>query len=312
MAKKKQETIEFRYYDMDSAFPILILSGQGWVRCYGSDAPHFHFHNILEIGLCHGGDGFMRFENGDCNFYSGVVTSIPKNVLHNTFSKVNTYSFWEYIFIDEEWLVAEMNRLDPEFAKVITSSINSRHLFLSAEDGKEMAALIQEIIRENENHGPYYKEVIKGLLYSLMILIARENRDFVKNQKKDDKSNMTKVRSVLEFIQTNYARELSILDLAQYCHMSETNFRRIFRKTMSMAPTDYLNMVRIQKACNLLLTTDYSVEIIAQQTGFPVSTTFNRNFKKFTGSSPYHWRKNNEQIDKSKVAYRIVAHQGWM
>ncbi len=141
--------------------------------------------------------------------------------------------------------------------------------------------------------------------------ISRENREYEKNQEKDGKSNDRRIQAVLDFIQREYRQELQISDLAEIVHMSETHFRRVFVQVMDMVPVDYLNMIRVQKACELLRKTDNPMEMVAMKVGFQTMTTFNRNFKKFMGTSPYQWKKS-EVIKKGREQeYNITARKGW-
>ena len=52
-----------------------------------------------------------------------------------------------------------------------------------------------------------------------------------------------------------------------------------------MTPVDYLNQVRIKKACDMIRKTGYSMEEIAVKVGFSTTSTFNRNFKRIVGTS---------------------------
>ena len=77
-----------------------------------------------------------------------------------------------------------------------------------------------------------------------------------------------------------------------------------------MTPMDYLNLIRIQKACKLLRKTDASMEIIAVDCGFPSISTFTRNFRKFLGTTPYHWKRDGGRLH-SPTEYHISAQKGW-
>ena len=104
---------------------------------------------------------------------------------------------------------------------------------------------------------------------------------------------------------------IRVEELAQECHMSETHFRRLFESCMNMFPVDYINLVRIQKACDLLKKTTDSMDIVAQKVGFTTTSTFNRNFKKFLNTSPYQWKINPENYETKLLNYNISARKGW-
>ena len=52
MPKTKNDIAEYRSYYLPSDFPVLLLSGEHW-KISNIPSKHLHFHNCLEIGLCH-------------------------------------------------------------------------------------------------------------------------------------------------------------------------------------------------------------------------------------------------------------------
>lgn len=311
MAKQKQERVEFRYYDIPAEHPVLVLSGDGWKRYYGHDALFLHFHNILEIGYCKSGQGEMWYEEERKAYRGGMISVIPGSVAHNTVSEGLAY--WEYVFIDVQQLLKEWNDGKGMFWRGVAERINSGCLLLEEECRPEMGKLIREIVREHEQQRPYQKEVIKGLAFALLMMISRENSACAKRQEEGEKSVHRRIQSVLEYVQREYAGELGSGDLAKFVNMSETHFRRLFVQIVDLSPMDYVNMVRIQKACELMRKSDDSMEQVAAKVGYQTITTFNRNFKKFMGTSPYQWKRNDGGQDEARRSadYRITVRKGW-
>ena len=78
-----------------------------------------------------------------------------------------------------------------------------------------------------------------------------------------------------------------------------------------MSPMDYVNLIRIQKACELMKKSNDSMDTIAIKCGFTTTSTFNRNFRKFLDTSPYQWKINPENYEHKLLNYRISALKGW-
>ena len=78
-----------------------------------------------------------------------------------------------------------------------------------------------------------------------------------------------------------------------------------------MKPLDYLNMVRIDKACEIIQSKDYAMEEVGFRVGYQTPSTFNRNFKKLTGKTPYQWKKEENHLGGAKKNYKISAKKGW-
>ena len=79
MAKRKNIITEYRNYYLPPHFPVIALSGDYWKI---SDRPsgHLHFHNCLEIGICHSDSGCLEFYGEPAPFKEGDITVIPRNV----------------------------------------------------------------------------------------------------------------------------------------------------------------------------------------------------------------------------------------
>ena len=85
--------------------------------------------------------------------------------------------------------------------------------------------------------------------------------------------------------------DISTEMLAHSCHMSQTNYRRVFGKIMGTSPMMYLNRIRIEKACEKLFSTTDTIADIAGKEGYTSISAFNNNFKRFMNCSPQQWRK---------------------
>ena len=58
MSKQKKDIIEYRSYDLPVSFPVLLLTGDRW-HISDIKSGRLHFHNCLEIGVCHTDEAVM-------------------------------------------------------------------------------------------------------------------------------------------------------------------------------------------------------------------------------------------------------------
>lgn len=315
MAKQKKVNIEYRYYDMPPNEPVLALLGDGWKRKYGEGIEFLHFHNILEIGYCNYGRGELSYDMMENQLLSvpytgGEVSIIPRSIPHTTNSAPGSVCFWEYLFVDVSNFLSEYEEKNPMQAEKIIERINARPLLIPTGENAALTEVVKGIIRAQTEKQPYYTEVTNGLIFSMLMLIAQANRDYAK-QNVENSTVSRQIRSALVYVDKNYAKDLQVKDLSDACHMSETHFRRLFGQSMNMSPIEYINLVRVQKACELLNKTNYSMETVAEKTGFQTVSTFNRNFNRVVGSSPYHWKTHYRNYEKKTQEFKISAHKGW-
>ena len=81
---------------------------------------------------------------------------------------------------------------------------------------------------------------------------SRRQKQEVQGVEMQKHSGVTQIAAALDYVRMEYMHMIRVEELAQECHMSETHFRRLFESCMNMSPVDYINLVRIQKACDLL------------------------------------------------------------
>jgi len=312
MSKKRKPKIEFRYYKMPEGSPILALLGQKWVQSYGRDIDYLHFHNYLEIGYCYEGEGTLTLGERDYRFTGGEISVIPRNYPHTTNSDPGTISKWEYLFVDVDGLLEELYQKggNVKRMKYLQHRINSQALFRAIEEAPGLAKMIRGILDVMRETKEFYLEEAKGLMVALLVSIARETPDEKGPVEINGKVTIP-VSRALDYITLHYMEPLRVEELARWCHISETHFRRVFSTYMHMGPLEYINLVRVQSACNYLKNTDESMADIAGKCGFTTLSTFNRNFKQVTGVSPSEWRRRPENYEQQLLKYWIHSEEGW-
>ena len=92
---------------------------------------------------------------------------------------------------------------------------------------------ILDIMRDGEE---FYLEEAKGILASLLVEIARINRDSGEERYSEGRGKiMDMISRFQDYISDHYMEDLRIDELAEYCHISETHLRRIFTTYMKSA-----------------------------------------------------------------------------
>lgn len=100
----------------------------------------------------------------------------------------------------------------------------------------------------------------------------------------------TRINKVCTYIQNHYAESISLKQVSDLVYMSESNFCKFFKKATSTTFSDYLNDLRINEACHLLLSSEDNVSKIANDCGFESLSYFNRVFLKKKQVTPSGFR----------------------
>lgn len=107
-------------------------------------------------------------------------------------------------------------------------------------------------------------------------------------------AQVEQINDVVNRIIDNVGEPISMSDVAKELGMSESRFSRFFRRSTGNSFTDFVNHVRINSACHLLMQTDHLVTDICYQVGFNNVANFNRRFLEIKGMTPTEFRRQSE------------------
>ena len=296
MSAKKKREIEFQYYEIPHGERFLSLSGKVAPKEEGSDpsCEKQHFHNLLEIAYCVDGEGEIFFGRERFLYRRGTVAIIPQNISYSIGSH-NAESHWEYLFLNPNELLRESYPDSPLFVKRLLEAVNRREQCYTAEENDRFVTLVKIVVEECRNRGAFFGEYTRGLLLSILLSIARGNMESADGTDESvHHSGIGQISAAIDYINKNYMENIKTEALAYACNLSETHFRRLFAEYMNMSPLEYINLIRIQQACDIMKKTSCSMEEVAGRVGYPAISTFNRNFRKIMGTSPYRYKKNGQ------------------
>lgn len=160
-----------------------------------------------------------------------------------------------------------------------------RHQFVyDCQNAKQYEKIIATIL---ESSGDTFSSFLKinGLMYSLLGDLTEEIG--ILNQS----TNQQLSSLARHFMDLHYHDPIQMTDVAEFVGVHPNYLATIFKKETNTTPKNYLTHLRIRKAKELLLETRDSISYISQSVGFSDSLSFSKFFKKETGLSPLHYRK---------------------
>lgn len=104
-------------------------------------------------------------------------------------------------------------------------------------------------------------------------------------------SGQARIQPALDLMQAHLAGDVTRADLARAVHLSESRFHDTFRRATGHAPLQYLKLLRLRHAQDLLLGTDISVAEAGRRSGFADPFHFSRQFKNVLKQSPREYRE---------------------
>jgi len=101
----------------------------------------------------------------------------------------------------------------------------------------------------------------------------------------------TTASKVMQWIEENYVQKFSLAELSASVGLSQSYISRVFSQETGGSIADFLATRRIKRACELLRSTDLSVEAVGSQCGFADAPYFITCFRKLIGRTPLQYRK---------------------
>ncbi|MCR4762499.1 MAG: AraC family transcriptional regulator [Lachnospiraceae bacterium] len=312
--RQSKKIIEYRSYELPMEFPVLLLTGDQW---HISDVPsgRLHFHNCMEIGICHSDDGYMEFDEGKHPFRAGDMTVFSRNIPHTTCSSPGKASLWSYLFLaPEELLQGYFGDAAPQ-ARLYREMLEEAHMILHSQDEPALWQMTRQIMWEMKEKPVNYQFSVVGLVLSFMMQLLRI---YSRQRPTGDKTlrrggdgvaqNALVIAPALDYIRYHYMQNFPMEILAEKCFLSQTHFRRIFHEIMETSPLEYLNRTRILQSCVLLRMTEDSILSVSECVGFRSISSFNRHFIEVMKVTPSEWRRSMAPLERVS----ILRYTGWL
>ena len=153
---------------------------------------------------------------------------------------------------------------------------------------EEIHALCAQNMEENEL-------LIKSDLLRIWHYLCRDAEATAFSLKKKDDEKVLMIKQILQYIQENYAQNLTLSGLAERFHMSEGQFCRFFKSQISMTAIEYLNYYRIGAACDRLKEGNAPISDIALECGYNNISYFNRTFRRYMHCTPGEYRERGNE-----------------
>ena len=271
----------------------------GYIRCLEHGAPNplirWHYHEEYELhlitetsGKVFVGDYIGRFKPGNL-----VLTGprLPHNWISTEIAAEGVQIRDRVLQFPDEPL-RQASELIPELREAFPLLERAKH-------GIEFTGM-SEIAGESmdqilESSGLERFSIFLKLLSKLSQHQEYRLLSSVQLQSFDDDASLHQLSEVVDYMTANYATPFTMSEIAERIGMTESRFSRYFRKATGNTFTDFVNHLRINRACQLLMETEQYISTICYNVGFNNVANFNRRFMEIKGMTPSEFRKQGEE-----------------
>jgi AraC-like DNA-binding protein len=283
-AKIAQPDLELVAVPRDESFKI-------WSHGYPYCTVRWHFHPEYEIQLITSTTGKYFVGDHIGNFAPGNLVMVGSNLPHNWVSNVPQGDR-----VDERCLILQFDaefvtraiKLFPEFKRVELLLDASRWgVLFTPETGAAAEPIMREMLGAK---GMRRITLFLALLDLLVQSVAPVKLASAAYCADPARYARARINHVLSYIGKNLSQELRETELAELLGQSVSAFSRYFCRHTGVPFVQYVNRLRINLACQLLMSGELNITDICYQVGFNNLSNFNRQFLSLKDMSPSRWR----------------------
>lgn len=240
----------------------------------------FHYHDSYELYYLAGGSRRILVQDRIYELEPGDAVLFKPNVFHRS---MNSGSHIRY---NIEFTSDFMSSYFTETASAeLLSCFETEYIRLEPDECHELERLFRSARSEYESGGLFYI----SFACILKLLCSAAARTPIQPKQCLTKASRT-LQPVIEYINKNYADIVGIDEIASQCYLNKSYLCRLFKKETGMTLTQYINNVRIQRACEMISDTELDMTEIALRCGFSSAPYFSSVFKSAVKCTPSEFR----------------------
>lgn len=260
---------------------------------------HMHSHSFYELNIVTGGEGIHYLGENSFPVKTGDLFVIPPDYKHG-YEEVKKLTVF-HIALSEEFMEKYSSFLKETYGFSLLFQIEPN---LRKDNNFKLFPTISQndfvyLLHEMNQLSQMSLSVESGILLEgnkcikILNMIADLAKIMTSNEVKTPKNVFIDTPSVLRaitHIEKNFNGNVTITDLCKIANMSRSSLLKQFAVLCKCTPANYLMRIRIEKACDLLRSTNHSIARIAQDCGFYDSSHFTKSFSQVMKLLPKEYR----------------------
>lgn len=197
----------------------------------------------------------------------------------------------EFGFMESEGRTLSLGQIAGEEQEV-SFLLNRPFPYLVLADQEEVYPVLRSLVLELDQRGTEGRMMTHMLFIQLLVCIARL---YEERERSEMQQSEFYIKRSVDFLHQNYDRHIQVKDVAAEVNLHPGYLHRVFRRGTGRTITEYLTMIRIEKAKMLLEQTDIPIDEISDYVGVGSRQYFHMLFKKNTGTTPVEYRLRKDR-----------------
>ncbi|RXJ74935.1 AraC family transcriptional regulator [Veronia nyctiphanis] len=256
---------------------------------------HWHVHEHYELHLITDTQGKVTIGNYLAPFAPGHLSLVGPWLPHNWISQLEP----DEHRAKRDMVIQFKPDLFPMAARIFPELEKFAEMLERAKMGLEFlnVPLIESERRFAQIRDSQGVERLMHFLSLINYINKAENRvlsTIPASEVRDASTLQNRVSVVIDYVMTKHQQPIRLKDVASLLNMTDSYFSRFFHQSTGHRFTDFVNRVRVQRACVMLAETAEAVATISQTVGFQNLANFSRQFRRIKGVSPLAYRKKHK------------------
>ncbi|MBE6702324.1 MAG: AraC family transcriptional regulator [Ruminococcaceae bacterium] len=252
---------------------------------------NLHWHREIEIVRILQGELSLYLDSAEHLLCEGEVAFVGSGVLHRAEPRDCVY---ECVVFDLNLLARHGPGRVSEYAlSILAGDIENRPIA----GERALILAVGELFSALAGEGAYYELKVYSAIANILYLLYRGGRIRLSERHSRQGSRRQSMALLLDWIEQNYADRITLTELAAVAGSTEKYLCRFFKEYTGNSPVEYINRLRVERACLSMAAGDRSITEIAMDSGFNDISYFCKIFKRYKGVSPREYRRRFEKRD---------------
>lgn len=254
-----------------------------------------HWHYFMEVVYMKDGTGLIECDGKSYVVEPGDLILFHPESVHAIYTATNYSLQYEVLKFDVNKLYTE-NSYAPKLRIILESASKNTNapIFFSEQDLTDIPveSIFEDCRAELAARDYGYDIIVHNKICYLLVNLIRiwRNKGFDTDVAATHVQELDSIHDITTYIDAHAGEPIKVEDLADMCNMSYSYFAKNFKQYYGRSCKEYIEFIRICKAEDMLLFTDFDLSYISQETGFSDSSHLIKIFRKWKGMTPKQFK----------------------